>query len=136
MFRNFSIQSRIRKTKHIKSGNDRHKNHFAYAAAGNIVQQKKLEKVATNYLKLTGAYLKARTQKAPRTYDFFPVEASIIIPVLNRKKTIKDAIQSALAQKTNFDFNIIVVDNHSTDGTTDIIKKYAVKYNNIKSYHS
>jgi glycosyltransferase involved in cell wall biosynthesis len=122
-----------KKAKHIKSGNDRHKNHFAYAAAGNIVQQKKLEKVATNYLKLTGAYLKARTQKALRTNDFFPVEASIIIPVLNRKKTIKDAIQSALAQKTNFNFNIIVVDNHSTDGTADVIKKSAGKNEKIKN---
>ena len=122
-----------RKAKHIKTGNDLLENHFAYATAGNIVQQKKLEKAATNYLKLTGAYLKARTQKAPRTNDFIPVEASIIIPVLNRKKTIKDAIQSALAQKTNFDFNIIIVDNHSTDGTTDAIKKLAGKNDKIKN---
>jgi hypothetical protein len=121
-----------KKAKHIKDGNDRIENHFSYAASGNIVQQKKLEKVATSYLKLTGAYLKARTQKALRTNDFFPVEASVIIPVLNRKKTIKDAIQSALAQKTNFNFNIIVVDNHSTDGTTDVIKKLAVKHKKIK----
>ena len=61
------------------------------------------------------------------------MEASIIIPVLNRKKTIKEAIQSALVQKTNFDFNIIVVDNHSTDGTTDIIKKLAGKNDKIKN---
>jgi glycosyltransferase involved in cell wall biosynthesis len=121
-----------KKAKNIKAGNYWIENHFSYAASGNIVQQKELEKVATNYLKLTGAYLKARTQKAPRTNDFFPVEASVIIPVLNRKKTIKDAIQSALAQKTNFDFNIIVVDNHSTDGTTDVINKLSVKHKNIK----
>ena len=121
-----------KKAKYIKSDN-RIENHFAYAAAGNIVQQKKLEKVATNYLKLTGAYLKARTQKALRTNDFFPAAASIIIPVLNRKKTIKDAIQSALVQKTNFDFNIIVVDNHSTDGTADVINKLARKSEKIKN---
>jgi glycosyltransferase involved in cell wall biosynthesis len=120
-----------RKENFIKFGNDWLENHFTYAAAGNIIQQKKLEKVATNYLKLTGAYLKARTQKAFRTNDLFPVEASIIIPVLNRKKTIKEAIQSALSQKTNFDFNIIVVDNHSTDGTKDILKKFAAKYPNV-----
>ena len=53
--------------------------------------------------------------------------------MLNRKKTIKEAIQSALAQKTNFDFNIIVVDNHSTDGTTDAIKKLAGKNDKIKN---
>ena len=122
-----------RKAKFTKVGNNRIENHFSYAAAGNMVQQKKLGKAATNYLKLTGAYLKARTTKAPRTNDFFPVEASIIIPVLNRKKTIKEAIQSALAQKTNFNFNIIVVDNHSTDGTTDAIKKLAGKNDKIKN---
>jgi glycosyltransferase involved in cell wall biosynthesis len=122
-----------RKAKHINARNNRIENHFAYAAAGNIIQQKKLEKVATNYLKLTGAYLKVRTQKASRANDLFPVEASIIIPVLNRKKTIKEAMQSALAQKTNFDFNIIVVDNHSTDGTTDAIKKLAGKNDKIKN---
>ena len=122
-----------RKAKFTKAGNNRIENHFSYAAAGNMVQQKKLGKAATNYLKLTGAYLKARTKKASRTNDFFPVEASIIIPVLNRKKTIKEAIQSALAQKTNFNFNIIVVDNHSTDGTTDAIKKLAGKNDKIKN---
>jgi len=121
-----------KKVKSLKGKSDGVENHFTYAAAKNIVQQKKLEKAATNYLKLAGAYLDARTQKAPRTNDSFPVEASIIIPVLNRKRTIKEAIQSALTQKTNFDFNIIVVDNHSTDGTTDTIKKLAGKQEKIK----
>ncbi len=121
-----------KKVKSPKGKSDRVENHFAYATAKNIIQQKKLEKAATNYLKLTGAYLEARTQKAPRTNDSFPVEASIIIPVLNRKRTIKESIQSALAQKTNFAFNIIVVDNHSTDGTTGIIEKLTEKDKKIK----
>ncbi len=118
--------------KPLKDKSDRVENRFAYATDKNIIHQKNMEKAATNYLKLTGAYLEARTQKAPRTNDFFPVEASIIIPVLNRKRTIREAIQSALEQKTNFDFNIIVVDNHSTDGTTGIIKKLAKKQEKIK----
>jgi len=100
-------------------------DHFDYVAAENFAWQKKLEKVATDYLKLTGTYLRARARKAPRASERFPVEASIVIPVLNRKKTINDALRSALAQETNFNFNIIVVDNHSTDGTTQIIKKMA-----------
>jgi glycosyltransferase involved in cell wall biosynthesis len=58
-------------------------------------------------------------------------KASVIIPVLNRKKTIADALKSALRQKTDFPFNIIIVDNHSTDGTTDILRKYAAKYPHI-----
>ncbi len=116
----------------LKAKSDGVENHFAYAASKNIITQKKLEKTATNYLKLTGAYLEARTQNVPRTNYSFPVEASIIIPVLNRKRTTREAIQSALTQKASFDFNIIVVDNHSTDGTTGIIKKLAEKQEKIK----
>ena len=52
----------------------------------------------------------------------FDVEASVVIPVYNRARTIGDAVRSALGQETDFPFNVIVVDNHSTDGTTDILK--------------
>jgi len=106
-------------------GANQTEEHFTYVAAENLARQKKLEKVATNYLKLTGTYLRVRALKAPRTSERFPVEASVVIPVFNRKKTINDALRSALAQKTNFNFNIIIVDNHSTDVTTQIIKKIA-----------
>ena len=112
-------------------GTNQTESHFAYVAAVNFARQKKLEKVATGYLKLTGAYLAARALKAPRASERFPVEASIVISVLNRKKTISDAFQSALRQETNFDFNIVAVDNHSTDGTTQIIKKMASKNQRI-----
>jgi glycosyltransferase involved in cell wall biosynthesis len=57
----------------------------------------------------------------------FPVEASVIIPVRNRVKTIADAIHSVLSQKASFDFNLIVIDNHSTDGTTELIRSIAEK---------
>ena len=51
------------------------------------------------------------------------MEASVIIPVLNRVKTIKDAVESALSQKTDFNYNVIVIDNHSTDGTTQLLNE-------------
>jgi hypothetical protein len=57
--------------------------------------------------------------------ETFEYEASVIIPVRNRVRTIADAINSALAQHTAFKYNIIVVDNHSTDGTTDVLRQYA-----------
>jgi len=106
-------------------------SHFAYVAEENLTRQKKLEKVATEYLKKTCTYLAARALKAPRATEQFPVEASIVIPVLNRKKTVNDALHSALEQETNFNFNIIVVDNHSTDGTTQLIEKLASQNNQI-----
>jgi glycosyltransferase involved in cell wall biosynthesis len=52
------------------------------------------------------------------------MEASVIIPVRNRVRTIEDAVRSALDQETNFKYNVIVVDNHSTDGTTDILNHF------------
>jgi len=57
----------------------------------------------------------------------FEYDASVVIPVKNRAKTIADAIKSVLSQKTNYKFNLIIVDNHSNDGTTDIIKEYVSK---------
>ena len=53
----------------------------------------------------------------------FEFEASVIIPVRNRAHTIRDAVNSALNQRTTFSFNIIVIDNHSTDGTTEILQE-------------
>lgn len=116
----------------VKNKNKPQEAHFAYVAAQNAARQKKLEKVATNYLKLAGAYLPPRTKKAGPSKIAFPVQASVVIPVLNRKKTIEDALQSALSQQTTFSFNIIVVDNHSTDGTTQIVKKLAARYPQIQ----
>lgn len=107
-------------------------SHFSYLAKENLIRQQQLEKIVTRHLKRGGAHLPARTKKAKSAHEHFEREASIIIPVLNRKKTIADALRSALEQKTDFLFNIIVVDNHSTDGTTDMIKKLAAKHQEIK----
>jgi len=121
-----------KKIKSAEKKSSKTEKHFAYTAAENLARQKKLEKVATNYLRLSGVYLKAPEKIAPAAKNKFPVEASVIIPVLNRKKTITDAVKSALAQNNNFSFNIIVVDNHSTDGTTAVIKKLTAKNEKIK----
>ena len=105
--------------------------HFNYVAKENFIRQKKFEKIATQHLKRIGAHLPACTKQARRDTADFQWEASIIIPVLNREKTIADALDSALGQQTNFPFNVIVVDNHSTDKTANILKKYAAKYSNM-----
>ena len=121
-----------KKIKYVKKKIIKAEKHFAYAAADNLARQKQLEKVVTNYLRLCGAYLKMPQKKTHVAKNNSPVEASVVIPVLNRKNTITDALKSALAQKTGFDFNIIVVDNHSTDGTTKLVKSLAAENEKIK----
>jgi glycosyltransferase involved in cell wall biosynthesis len=66
--------------------------------------------------------LKPRFEKVPTAAETFPVKASVVIPVKNRERTICDAVQSALAQSADFEFNLLVVDNHSTDRTTEILR--------------
>lgn len=99
---------------------------FDYVDPRNREVQVEMEKACTQHLKDIGGYLAPVFPKVPFGREKFEYEASVVIPVLNRVKTIKDAILSALAQKTNFKFNVIVVENgprcHSWDGTTEAIK--------------
>ena len=102
---------------------------FAYVDPRNEAVQKEMETVFTDYLKKIGAYLPPQSlREVEPTPDSFPVEASVVIPVRNRKGTIADAVKSALSQETDFPFNVIVVDNHSTDGTTAVLSDLARRY--------
>jgi hypothetical protein len=105
---------------------------FDYVDPRNISVQKENERVATAHLKNIGAYLKPKFEKVPKSKEKFPVEASVVIPVRNREKTVGEAVQSVLAQKTDFAFNVIVVDNHSTDATTAILSELAKKDARVK----
>lgn len=99
---------------------------FAYVDPRNQQVQKEMESIFTDHLKRIGAYIPpGRLELMQEPPDPFPVKASVIIPVRNRRHTISDAIHSALTQETDFTFNIIVIDNHSTDGTTDIVADLA-----------
>jgi hypothetical protein len=106
---------------------------FAYLDPQNRAIQKEMETVFTNYLKGIGAYLSHnRLREVEETRRSFLREASVIIPVRNRKETISEAVQSALSQETDFPFNVIVVDNHSTDGTTAVLSDIARKHSLLK----
>lgn len=94
---------------------------FDYVDPKNRQVQVEMEDVATRHLKDIDVYLKPKFKRVPKSSVVFPVEASVIIPVRNRERTVGDAVSSVLTQKTDFPFNIIVVDNHSTDGTTRIL---------------
>lgn len=105
---------------------------FSYLDPRNQRIQKELEKVFTDYLKKIGAYIHRDVLKeAEPILLSYPVEASVIIPVRNRKATIGEAVESALSQKTDFPFNILIVDNHSTDGTTTLLTALARKDSRI-----
>ncbi len=92
-----------------------------------------MELVFTDYLKKIGAYLPSHHLKeVERESASFPVEASVVIPVKNRKETIADAVNSALSQETDFPYNVIVVDNHSTDGTTAVLSELAAQHVRLK----
>jgi len=98
---------------------------FDYVDPKNRKVQIEMEKACTRHLKDLGAWLKPDFAKVKFTEADFPVEASVIIPVRNRIKTVEDAVRSVFSQKTSFAFNLIVVDNHSTDGTTELLQKLA-----------
>lgn len=104
---------------------------FDYVDPKNRQVQLEMETAVTEHLKNIGAYLKPEfTSINIDDYDF-QNEASVIIPVRDRVNTIADAIESVLKQKTNFKYNLIVVDNHSTDGTTEAISKLAEENENL-----
>lgn len=98
---------------------------FDYVDPAQRDYQAEMERVATDHLKRIGAYLTPEFQTPPRSEEHFPVRASVVIPVRNRERTIKDAVMGALSQKAPFDFNVIVVDNHSTDRTSEILEEIA-----------
>lgn len=99
---------------------------FDYVDPRNRAVQIEREQVFTSHLKHIGAYIDPDSiVEVSVEKHSFDKEASVIIPVRNRVKTIEDAIRSALSQKTSFEFNVLVVDNHSTDGTSEVIAKMA-----------
>ena len=95
---------------------------FDYVNPRNREVQIEMERACTTHLEKVGAIVDTNFYRQP---DFdeqdFACEASVVIPVFNREKTIADAVKSALSQKTNFPYNVIVVNNHSTDSTGEIL---------------
>ncbi len=95
---------------------------FDYLDSSRAGYQDEMESVATDHLKRIGAFLPPREARTVPADDVFPLKASIVIPVRNREGTIGEALKSALGQEADFPFNVIVVDNHSTDSTGSVIE--------------
>lgn len=102
---------------------------FDYVDPKNREVQIEMEEICADYLKRIGAWLPPVFKEISEvdTQGGFQMTASVIIPVFNRVRTINDAVESALSQKCDFPFNVIVVDNHSTDGTTELLADIAAK---------
>ena len=99
---------------------------FDYVNPRNRDVQIEMEAACTEHLKLIDGYLKPGAgAKVDATDGSFPVLASVIIPVRNRERTVADAVKSALSQQLDGPYNVIVVDNHSTDNTTQILSDLA-----------
>ena len=98
---------------------------FDYVDPRNREAQIEMEAIFTDHLRKIGAWLPQRTRTVGEDSGVYAVEVSVIIPVLNRAATIQDALRSALSQQTDFPFNVIVIDNHSTDGTSERIDELA-----------
>ncbi len=111
----------VNKTDKRKSGEQQ----FDYVNPRNREVQIEMENACTDYLRRVGALVSAYRRPLPNDKGVFPVEMSVVIPVKNRVKTVSDAIESVLKQKTDFPINILVVDNFSSDGTGEIIETLA-----------
>lgn len=98
---------------------------FDYVQASARERQMEMEQVCTTHLRDIGGLLLSPFPETILSGSSFETEATVIIPVRNRIKTIRDAIISVLIQKTSFKFNLIVVDNYSNDGTTEVLQEYA-----------
>jgi hypothetical protein len=101
--------------------------HFDYVDPKNRAVQVEMERAATEHLQEIGACLKPRFKTVNLDEQPFEHEASVIIPVKNRVKTVGDAVHSVLSQRASFPFNLIVIDNHSSDGTTDLLRSLGKK---------
>ena len=106
---------------------------FSYVDPRNRASQIEMEQAVTSHLRALNALVSSKGH-TPLDFekDRFPVEASVIIPVRNRHLTIADAVNSALSQKTSFSFNVIVIDNRSTDGTSEILAAIAAAEPRLK----
>lgn len=114
---------------------------FDYVDPRNRAVQIEMERACTAHLKRIGGWLAPSFKEVDLSQGEFPVEASVVIPCKNRARTIGDAIRSALSQKTDFPYNVIVADDNSDDGTIDVIRSFTddprlIYIAQDKSYHA
>ncbi len=110
---------------------DAHRRHFGYLLPEHRDRQLEMERIFTEHLRAIGAWLPPPAAPLPEAASGFPVEASVVIPVRNRVRTIGEALASAASQECPFPFNVLVVDNHSTDGTAGAIEAARSRFSRV-----
>jgi len=111
---------------------DPESGHFDYIRKENQEIQNEMERLFNGHLRRIGAWLPERSTRIPNFPESSPIPVSVVIPVRNRAHTIGQAIKSAATQTTDFPYNILVVDNYSTDGTPVVIEEMISQYPNIR----
>jgi hypothetical protein len=111
---------------------DQEREHFAYLAPEHREQQLEMENLFSSHLRRLQAWLPPRENSILPSDTDAPVTASVVIPVRDRAATIAQAVESAVSQETDFPFNVLVVDNHSTDGTSRILEELACRHEYLR----
>ncbi len=113
------------------SGRQDSESQFDYVDPKNRTAQVEYEQVFTDHLKRIGSFLEPEFSEIHETQQEFPVDMSIVIPVFNREETIGDAIKSALTQVGKISFNVLIINNHSTDNTSIVIDQFIQHDNRV-----
>ena len=115
-----------------RAAEDAHRRHFDYLLPEHRARQQEMERIFTAHLRALGAWLPPPAAPLPEAGGGFPVEASVVIPVRDRVRTIAEALASAASQQCPFPFNVLVVDNHSTDGTAEAIEAARSRFPRVR----
>ena len=91
----------------------------------------KVKEESKEFLNLKQIYERKKVSLVPKRTITVKTNATVIIPVYNGEKTIKKCLQFLVNQKTKYTYNIVVINDGSTDQTAHILNEFEKRYENI-----